>query len=215
MNRWWSAPNLIGVACWHRCCQPVAAGLMSIICARISFVEDIVAAMEQSHPDIVVSMLSSPVMTSRIDSDGCARSLRNDALQWDPRDELRQQLTRVYGFNSYSARTAASCAICRTDSYMLVSQPYCDEAPRLVLDLVAAEPTSVIAADWRRYARTVLVPLVHEVAQCLIEHSATIEWPPISWLVETFPTERAFQSSGWSNDIFGQMWVGYCASWAR
>eukprot|EP01052_Picozoa_sp_SAG31_P039984 SAG31_NODE_5679_length_2386_cov_1.692610_2_plen_179_part_00 len=177
--------------------------------------EDAVAMMERSHPDTVAAMFSSPMLMVRVDPDGSARSNRSNKQQWDPNHTLRQQLTRAYHTSQAAAPSASAYAIRTTDMYVAMSQPHCDEAPRHVLALIEAEPTSAIAAAWRRYARVVLVPLVNALSEFLIGHGQTIEWPALSWQRETFKEEVAFISAGLPNDFFGLNWVGYSASWAQ
>eukprot|EP01052_Picozoa_sp_SAG31_P001939 SAG31_NODE_65_length_28565_cov_8.402914_20_plen_247_part_00 len=198
-----------------RCCRPIAAGLQHIYWSRVCFLQETVERMEAFYADVVTEMQSSPMMMFKVDDDGCVRSKRSGVVHWDPKHELRSKLTRVYSNMNYSAPTAAALAIRVTDGYSAVSQPYCDEAPRHVLDVVAAEPTGATATDWRRYARTVLVPLVTAVAENLVQHSATIEWPPMSWLIETFDDERNFTMGAVGNTLFGDYWVAYSASWVR
>jgi hypothetical protein len=92
------------------------------------------------------------------------------------------------------------------------AQPYCDELPQAILDVVAAEPTGAIAQSYRRYIRTVWVPALQHVAELLKAHSAVIEWPTKEWLEEKFP-QIPWDSA--ANNRFAVMWITYAMSWGR
>ena len=56
-----------------------------------------------------------------------------------------------------------------------VSQPFTQELPHAIMDIIAADPTSSVAVKVRNYVKTVLLPLCRRVTGILRAHSAVIE----------------------------------------
>ena len=147
---------------------------------RGSFIEDVVADLESSHPDDVARMLAVASATIDIDEDGVG-SFKGSIIPYQPR-ELKG-LTHCFD-NHYTggAETVAAFAIRGVDGFDSVSQPLAHELPKTIMGIIAAEPTSSLAVKYRDYVKTVLMPICRRVSGILHEHSAAIEWPTVAWM---------------------------------
>ena len=84
-------------------------------------------------------------------------------------------LTHVFANNSFAMATPAAYSIGAFDMIISVSQPLTHELPWIIMDIIAADPTSSIAVKYRNYIKTVLLPLCRRVTGILRAHSAAIE----------------------------------------
>jgi hypothetical protein len=192
------------------CCRPVDLGIESLMHSRLCYGARTVSEMEASHPEVVAEMLAFSTAMFPIGADGKATSARSGKVYWDPSPST--QLARTLEDEISALPSAAACSVRCVDAIQTLHQPYCDELPQAILDVIAADPTGAIAHSYRRYIRTVWVPGVQHVAELLKAHSAVIEWPTKDWLVEKFP-KMAWQ--GMANNFFSVMWAAYTMSWGR
>eukprot|EP01052_Picozoa_sp_SAG31_P034546 SAG31_NODE_4054_length_3633_cov_1.767402_3_plen_278_part_00 len=153
------------------CCQPVYDGLLSILGSRYSFVLDAVFGLENTHPEVVADLLAFSTAIFPIDDDG--RTMRPDRVtpMWKP---IQPSLTRSFGALSFTAPSAKSASVALGDTYHLMSQPHTYEMPQVIHELIVAEPTSELAVHYRKYIRTVLVPMMRQVTTALQVHGPTI-----------------------------------------
>jgi hypothetical protein len=193
-----------------QCCRPVVFGLHSLVATRMSYVADTVFEMETSHPETVAEMLVFSAVAFPIGADGKVTSSASGRVMWDP--DPPAQLTRNFGFQHLAMPSAAACSILNIDMVHTLQQPYCDELPHAILDVVAADPTGSIADSYRRYIRTVWVPAVQHLADVLEAHSAVIEWPTSEWLAKQFPQVPWHAAA---NFDFGLYWMACAMSWGR
>ena len=88
-------------------------------------------------------------------------------------------LTHVFGSNTFAAETPAAFSISYFDRWIRgivsLSQPFTQELPHAIRDIITADPTSSIAVKYRNYVKTVLLPLCRRVTGILRAHSAVIE----------------------------------------
>ena len=84
-------------------------------------------------------------------------------------------LTHVFGYITFAAETPAAYSIRWFDAFGSVSQPFTQELPHAMMNIIAADPTSSIAVKYRNYVKTVLLPLCRRVTGILRAHSAVIE----------------------------------------
>eukprot|EP01052_Picozoa_sp_SAG31_P044394 SAG31_NODE_7720_length_1609_cov_1.274172_2_plen_122_part_00 len=83
---------------------------------------------------------------------------------------------------------------------MAALHPFGMVLPSKILGLVASEPSSELAADYRQFVRCVHVAQMRRVSDILVAHSAVIENPPKAWLEQRFPEENW---SAKSNGMYG------------
>ena len=125
-----------------------------------------------------------------IDTDGKVTSAWSGRVHWDP--SLPAQLTRTFGYKPtmVSPCSAAAASICFIDAMLTFQEPFWDELPQAVLEIIAAEPTGAIAHRGHSYSHyictvyvpgvyicTVYVPGVQHVSDMLKAHSTVTEWP--------------------------------------
>ena len=84
-------------------------------------------------------------------------------------------LTHVFAQITFAAATPAAYSIRYFNAFESVSQPFTQELPHAIVDVIAADPTSSIAVKYRNYVKTVLLPLCQRVTGILRAHSAVIE----------------------------------------
>ena len=88
-------------------------------------------------------------------------------------------LTHIFGSNTFAAETPAAFSISYFDRWIRgivsLSQPFTQELPHAIRDIITADPTSSIAVKYRNYVKTVLLPLCRRVTGILRAHSAVIE----------------------------------------
>jgi hypothetical protein len=193
-----------------QCCRPVDLGLASLINPRSDYVAHTVFELEASHPQAVAEMLAFSTAVYPIGADGKARSARAGRLVWGP--NLPTQLTRNFGSNFIAAPSAAAYSVRALDSGLAFQQPFSDELPQAMLDVVTAEPASTIAHSHRRCIRTLWEPGVQYITDILKANLAAIEWPTKEWLAKQFP------GVPWHilpNYHFAEMWIAYTMSWDR
>eukprot|EP01052_Picozoa_sp_SAG31_P042362 SAG31_NODE_6703_length_1918_cov_1.219901_1_plen_477_part_00 len=190
------------------CCRPIILHLQTIIIHRAGMTAELVAVLEVEHPEMVQAILAGVAPMFPTDEDGTINTQYGTTL-WRPH---KPALVRTYTNVLTSFSSAASVMIAATEAFLVISAPLCAVAPQPVLDLVAAEPTGVVAANYRRYISTVLVPLCRRVLDILVAHGATIEWPTKDWLREKFP-ELAWDL--FANAYFGQHFASYTRGWDR
>ena len=160
--------------------------------------------------EVVAEMLAFSTVAYPIGTNGKVTSAGSGSVHWDP--DPPAQLTRNFGFINFGLRSAAAVSIRNVDIVHTWQQPYCDELPQAILDVVPANPTGSIANSYRRYIRTVWVPGVQHVADVLHAHSAVIEWPTIEWLTKQFP-QLPWHAA--PNFEFGLHWMAYAMSWGH
>ena len=84
-------------------------------------------------------------------------------------------LTHVFCGNTFAVATPAAYSIGMFDAFETLSQPFTQELPHAIVDIIAADPTSSVAVKCRNYVKTVLLPLCRRVTDILRAHSAVIE----------------------------------------
>ena len=84
-------------------------------------------------------------------------------------------LTHAFTNHVFAAPTPATYSIRWFDTFEALSQPFTQELPHAIIDIIAADPTSSIAVKYRSYVKTVLLPLCQRVTGILRAHSAVIE----------------------------------------
>jgi hypothetical protein len=193
-----------------QCCRPVDLSLYSLMHTRYCYVADTVFEMEASHPEAVAEMLAFSATMFPVGADGKVTSAQTGTMYWDP--SLPTQLTRTFENEMLAMPSAAACSARIVDVVLCNAQPFCTELPQAILNVVAAEPTGVIAQSYRRYIRTVWVPGVQHVAELLKAHSAVIEWPTLEWLTKKFPQVPWHTMP---NYYFAFYWITYAMSWNR
>jgi hypothetical protein len=164
--------------------------------------------METSHPEAVAEMLAFSAAMFPIGADGKVTSARSGTVYWDR--SMPTQLTRTFQNEMSTLPSATACSVRILDSILCMAQPYCDELPQAILDVIAADPTGAIAHSYRRYIRTVWVPGLQRVAELLKTNSAVIEWPTLEWFAEKYP------KMPWHtlpNNFFANFWNAYTVAW--
>eukprot|EP01052_Picozoa_sp_SAG31_P023034 SAG31_NODE_1866_length_7025_cov_2.554017_2_plen_194_part_00 len=173
------------------CCRPIGEELVHAWYTRRAFIEGMVVQLESSHHDVVAEMLAiaTPILGLTIGADGKLLSARSGRVVWEPppADKMTIAFTKL----ELSPPSAAAATIGGMDTYVTLATPFCHELPQAMMGLIAADPTGEPAVEYRRYVRTVLMPLFRRVAGILREHSAVVEWPSISWLETTFVSVRS------------------------
>ena len=182
------------------CCRPIYQELEHVPFTRLSFVEDTVVELERSHPDAIAPMLLVAHTVFPVNSDGvgigpssgkvrltaaCSSSDQHTLYKEGSDTECMAQvsyqpwamagLTHVFANNSFAMATPAAYSIGAFDMIISVSQPLTHELPWIIMDIIAADPTSSIAVKYRNYIKTVLLPLCRRVTGILRAHSAAIE----------------------------------------
>ncbi len=139
--------------------------------------------LEGSDPAAAARIAAQSSFARNIDQDGKVKMPGGlSGYMWEP--SSRAQITEVFKVHTQPCQSATTISVVASDGFTAISQPFCDELPRLCQELIAAEPTGKLAVYWRSYVRTVLLPLARRVADILVAHSTVIEWPPIQWLAE-------------------------------
>eukprot|EP01052_Picozoa_sp_SAG31_P028393 SAG31_NODE_2737_length_5157_cov_7.756869_4_plen_86_part_00 len=64
------------------------------------------------------------------------------------------------------------------------AQCYTSIGPKLLLDVIAEDPTSDLAQRWRRYVRQTFMPSTRKIADAMELHAAVIELPPKAFVME-------------------------------
>eukprot|EP01052_Picozoa_sp_SAG31_P043838 SAG31_NODE_7439_length_1689_cov_1.104403_2_plen_147_part_00 len=144
------------------------------MCARLYFLRGTVLELQVSHPDSVSEMVAASRL-SVISEDGKVRSARAGKLMYGLDEVYQQGLTRAYDDDNSESPSAEAIHIQNTDTWTKLAKPICYELPQTILDIVTNEPTGPVAVEYRRYIKTVLMPLCRRVAGMLEqEHSAVI-----------------------------------------
>ena len=84
-------------------------------------------------------------------------------------------LTHAFANHMFAVATPAAYSIRFFDAFEAFSQPFTQELPHAIIDIIAADPTSSVAVKYRNYVKTVLLPLCRRVTGILRAHSAVIE----------------------------------------
>ena len=127
-----------------------------------------VVELEASQPSVVEEMTAACAHLFPIGVDGKARSARSGNILYG-RDEVWQQgITQVFSDHRSAFSCATAAAIICADGFIIFSQPFCFEAPQAILQIVGDEPTGAIAAQYRRYIRTVVLPTCRRISDTLI-----------------------------------------------
>lgn len=204
----------------------MALELWAIIYARVTSVSNAVAWMESTHPELVGKMLHLASDIVPIGSDGVCRN-NAGKVQWRLRT-IDAQLTETFAYAHHGCSTAAAASISGADSVATWAQPYCGEWPTLILSVVKSESNSEMGLIFQRYVRRGLVPGIRRLSEILRLHSATIEWPPLTWMQEKYPSRSSIESAdspahyclallsswdmvtaAWDEGIFTHMVPGY------
>eukprot|EP01052_Picozoa_sp_SAG31_P054254 SAG31_NODE_14337_length_813_cov_0.717087_2_plen_203_part_01 len=178
-----SSNHFFCAARWlDKCCRPISTDVYAIVFSQWSFVAEAVAAIEGSHPDEVAEMLTlAAVLGTRLDADGRLFD-RKGKLYYDPNPSPK--LTRTFANNNTALPSAAAVTIANTNVWLGLAVPYCDEVPQAFFAIIEADQSGAVAANFRRHIQTVFLPLVERIADTLTLHAASIEWPPMQWIVE-------------------------------
>eukprot|EP01052_Picozoa_sp_SAG31_P011725 SAG31_NODE_670_length_12943_cov_18.029508_9_plen_155_part_00 len=61
--------------------------------------------------------------------------------------------------------------------------------PDPIVDIIAQDPSTPLAAHYRRFVRMELVPQILAISDILKAHSIIVTLPPKSWLMASFPQD--------------------------
>eukprot|EP01052_Picozoa_sp_SAG31_P038217 SAG31_NODE_5064_length_2763_cov_1.885135_2_plen_165_part_00 len=142
----------------------------------------LVADLEGTHPEAAATMLDAAASMTRMDEQGRVVSGRSGAVHWEKPSE--NALASAFPGHVHCYKSALAARVHFADTFIHMSQPYCFELPRTIMELVAAEPDGRVAATYRSYVKTTLMPLLRRVSKILNAHSIVIEWPSIEWLAQ-------------------------------
>eukprot|EP01052_Picozoa_sp_SAG31_P001800 SAG31_NODE_60_length_29419_cov_39.876398_24_plen_241_part_00 len=96
--------------------------------------------------------------------------------------------------------------------FVVNSEMYIRELPQAFFDLLASDPTSTLAEEYRSYIRHEVKPALELIKETLYTHFAAVEVPPWEWLVETFPgNDNSIDSP--VHIVYNQ--VSYSRAWDR
>eukprot|EP01052_Picozoa_sp_SAG31_P020332 SAG31_NODE_1523_length_8012_cov_39.769240_7_plen_168_part_00 len=146
----------------------------------MSIVGTLVHELETRDPSAVNEMLSKSERIQKIDEDGRIRSTQTGGVMWEPRSS--DVLTDTFAHHGLASTSAAVWSIVAADFYFTLSQPFCHELPRVLMKMIAADPSDQSASWYRSYVKTMLLPVCLQLADVLKIHSAVIEWPSKEWL---------------------------------
>ena len=80
-------------------------------------------------------------------------------------------LTHAFVNQTFAAETPAAYSIRWFDAFESMSQPFTQELPHAIMNIIAAEPTSSIAVKYRSYVKTVLLPICQPAGDGHLESS--------------------------------------------
>ena len=80
-------------------------------------------------------------------------------------------LTHAFANHMFAVATPAAYSIRFFDAFEAFSQPFTQELPHAIIDIIAADPTSSIAVKYRSYVKTVLLPICQPAGDGHLESS--------------------------------------------
>lgn len=107
------------------------------------------------------------------DDDTVTSASSNGRLIWEPH-YLTLGLTQAAPSQSHCMATSTSTSIAHHDVYIVMGQPFVAELPRPMLRIIAEDPASKVANEYRQHVVNVLMPGCRRVSQLLKNHSAVI-----------------------------------------
>eukprot|EP01052_Picozoa_sp_SAG31_P002785 SAG31_NODE_100_length_25264_cov_38.715359_20_plen_212_part_00 len=188
--------------------RPTIAVLVGIMTARNSFVNDMVAQLEGTHPELVSQMLQFTAQIMPIEPDGnikfpaipATSSLRQAPnrreFYWSPRP---MALTQTVEDDVLCSPSAAAFCISLLDKVGVMKAAACRELPQAILELVASDPNGAVGQCYRRYIEHVLLSQAWTVVTNLKAHGSTLEWPTKVWLQERCVSSQSAQNNNSNN----------------
>ena len=82
----------------------------------------------------------------------------------------RSGLTHAFASHNAAGQTPAAWSISNFDCFEAISQPFTHDLPHVIMEIIAADPTSSVAVKYRKYIKTVLLPLCQRVTGVLTAH---------------------------------------------
>lgn len=138
--------------------------------------------LEASAPEAVATMVEQCKLANLgLSADGTQSiSMRSGRVQWDAATRPKG-ITHVYGAEAQTYDSAAASVVGNSDIATTFSKPYSRILPAVILDCIAADPTTPLAQRFRLFARHVLVHGMRQVSDMLQAHAAVVETPPMEW----------------------------------
>eukprot|EP01052_Picozoa_sp_SAG31_P028854 SAG31_NODE_2821_length_5040_cov_14.991500_3_plen_179_part_00 len=99
--------------------------------------------------------------------------------------------------------------VCASSPISLVAA-MCTELPTAIHDHIAADPTASLAHQFRLYVRHTLLPSMQRIQGLMDAHGALVELPPISFLMERFPSGLWHATSP---TIYRDLWAVRTGLW--
>eukprot|EP01052_Picozoa_sp_SAG31_P015945 SAG31_NODE_1039_length_10212_cov_8.897063_4_plen_580_part_00 len=201
------------------CCAPVIRGLGCYASARIKFVTALANKLEADQPEAFAEVYASSgyamkdLVTTR---DGAVHGpdgelLLDSSSPGQPqRGQTRAAPTNMRAFFMGSSAKTVDVAFSDFKTAWAV-KPYTRELPEAFFELMSTDLNGPFASDYRGYIKYEIKPVLDLIADIVQAHFATIEQPPVEWLLENFPGHTKTDSS---NNIPDGI-VAYSRSWAR
>eukprot|EP01052_Picozoa_sp_SAG31_P025734 SAG31_NODE_2276_length_6028_cov_44.362287_2_plen_464_part_00 len=203
------------------CCRPLSLVLSNIHYGLAFCVSDAVTYMHANQPEMVAHMMEqSKGMSTYISEDGTkVISARSGRILWDEATTRASRLLEVADTSTKIYRSAVGSHFGILYSGIVMSQPFACEIPEVIVAHIADDPTSVLAARYRRFVRHSLLPCMREAARLMRSHAALMELPPTEWLKSRFPAEPwgiappSIYLFVWFTRM--QMWEALLVEWER
>eukprot|EP01052_Picozoa_sp_SAG31_P038172 SAG31_NODE_5050_length_2775_cov_2.843423_2_plen_193_part_00 len=163
------------------CCRPIKLSWFTLFEAKHQFLASAVVELEASAPETVTAMLEQCMVNFGRSEDGTqAISLRSGTAIWDSATRP-MGLTPIYENVVATFDSAAAVVVSAGDAHSTATQPYSRVLPTVILDYIAANPTSLLAERFRLFARHALVHGMRQISGLLEAHAAVVEPPSVDW----------------------------------
>eukprot|EP01052_Picozoa_sp_SAG31_P030265 SAG31_NODE_3090_length_4687_cov_4.344377_4_plen_190_part_00 len=143
---------------------------------RLRFVGAAIVELESSAPELVAEMVEQcKPLGLMLSADGTqAISVRSGNIIWDPASQ-RTGLTHMASDVTQAFESAAAALIVAADIAIFSSKPLCRPLPAVILDFIAANPTSSLARHFRLFMRQSWVYGMQRVTELMETHASVVE----------------------------------------
>eukprot|EP01052_Picozoa_sp_SAG31_P050022 SAG31_NODE_11227_length_1052_cov_0.806925_1_plen_264_part_00 len=157
------------------CCGPFLFALWGHLVHCVCYSANIMAAMEETHPEIITAMAGFAARLYDVKDDGTLVGKTTGYTMW--LGSPPAAITRTFNCSYHTIATSKQAMLWGVQLLSMMTAPWTAVMPEAVLGVIATDPNGEYAVEYRRFVRVTMLSGLKKMQEILTAHGPLLEMP--------------------------------------